>query len=104
MDLQPPIQNAGPKLPEVNPEKIEQILKEIAAIFYEKQCHPGEMGIIALYTLQIMQQFAAEHKVPMPSGMTMRSSTGYEMSYKLHKLNYEGDQSGLAPKTPGGLL
>lgn len=72
--------------PEPNPEKVGHIVGELAKLFKEKQCNPQEMALVALYGLQMMQQFAADYKLELPSSMTIQTNTGYEIKYDIKKM------------------
>lgn len=68
-----------------NPEKVGHIVAEVVKLLQDKQCNPAEMGLVALYTLQVMQQFALDYKLDYPKSMTIQSPTGAELTYTVKK-------------------
>jgi len=71
---------------EPNPEKVGFIVGELVKVFQEKSCNTAEMGLIALYVLQVMQQFGVDFKQAYPKTMTIQSAGNYEITYKVTKM------------------
>ena len=66
-----------------NPEKVGHVVGEVAKLFQEKQCNPAEMGLVALYALQMMHQMGFEYKLDYPKTMTIQTPSRFEITYNV---------------------